>query len=164
MKKILSVRGTDFLAFLICACLIGFAIYLQFSKNIEPCPLCIIQRVIVVITGLLFFLGSLQRFGSIIWLKIYHGFICLVALSGAGIAWRQVWLQLHPEKHAQACAPSLEFMLRNLPLTDTLRLLLTGGDDCATVHWTFLNLSIPMWTLIFFCLLALLALINALRI
>ena len=41
--------------------------------------------------------------------------------------------------------------------------MLTGSGDCGTVDWTFLGLSMPAWSLVWFLLLAAVALFAGLR-
>src|SRR3546814_17871510 len=52
-------------------------------------------------------------------------------------------------------------MMEVNPLTDVIRQVLTGSGECATVDWTFLGLSMPAWSLLWFVLLALLVLAAA---
>ena len=47
-------RAQFFLGFLICAGLLGYAIFLQLKMGLEPCPLCIFQRITVVTLGFVF--------------------------------------------------------------------------------------------------------------
>ena len=49
------------------------------------------------------------------------------------------------------------------PLTDVVRKVLTGSGECARVDWTFLGLSMPAWSLLWFVLLAVLVLVAASR-
>ena len=82
-------------AFLLCAGLLSFGYYLQFHEGLDPCPLCIFQRIAFMATGLLFLAAAIQapgRTGS----RIYAVLISLAGLTGAGIAVRHVWLQHLP--------------------------------------------------------------------
>ena len=54
-------------------------------------------------------------------------------------------------------------MLENFPLARTLKTLVSGTGECATVDWTFLGLSMPWWSLIWFVLLGLWGLHAGLR-
>src|SRR5262249_30579467 len=40
------------LAFGVCAGLIAYALYLQYVDGLEPCPLCVFQRVVVIAMGI----------------------------------------------------------------------------------------------------------------
>ena len=70
-------------AFLLCAGLLSFGYYLQFHEGLDPCPLCIFQRIAFMATGLLFLAAAIHapgRTGS----RIYAVLISLAGLTGAG--------------------------------------------------------------------------------
>lgn len=151
MKLIkISSRLSFFLGFVVCVSLLAVGAYLQFVKQLEPCPLCISQRLAILATGLGFLLAAVHNQGR----KIYAVFIALLALSGASISIRHVWLQHLPPEEVPECGPGIEYMLQNFPLAETIKLMLTGTGDCAKVDWTLLGLSIPAWTLLAFLTLA----------
>jgi len=58
-----------------------------------------------------------------------------------------------------ACGPGLDYIMDAFPLLDALELVFTGSGECAEVNWSFLGLSMPGWTFIWFLLLAALALV-----
>ena len=139
--------------FAICAGLLGFAYFLQFHENLEPCPLCIFQRLAFLVLGMVFLLAALHhpgRIGS----RIYGVCIALSGLIGAGIAGRHLWLQHLPPDQVPECGPGLDYMLEVFPLTETLRMAFTGSGECADVTWSFLGLSMPGWTLLWYLALA----------
>jgi disulfide bond formation protein DsbB len=144
-----SRRLLNFAAGLYCAGLLGYGYYLQFHDGLEPCPLCIFQRIAFLVTGLLFLAAAAQgagRIGS----RIYAILITLAGLTGAGIASRHVWLQSLPPDRVPECGPGLDYMLEVFPLTETLKMVFTGSGECAEVSWTFLGLSMPGWALLNF--------------
>ena len=53
-----SFRAQCFLGFAICAGLLGYALYVQFVQQLEPCPFCIFQRLAFAATGVFFLLGG----------------------------------------------------------------------------------------------------------
>lgn len=133
--------------FLVCAGMIGFALYLQHFQGQEPCPLCILQRVAWVALGSLFLVAALHgpaRVGAV----IYGVLLFVVAGIGTAIAGRHVWLQNLPRDQVPACGPDLDFMLQQFPLSETLRRVLAGTGECAETGWTFLGLSIAGWSLV----------------
>lgn len=137
-----------------CASLLGFGYYLQFVKGIEPCPLCIFQRVAyfgVIVFGVTGAIHGPRGMGR----RIYSGMICLAGIAGAGVALRQVWLQHLPPDQVPECGPGLDFMLDTFPLSETIKMVFKGSGECAQVQWTFLSLSIPEWSLICFALIIL---------
>ncbi|MFK8066802.1 MAG: disulfide bond formation protein B [Gammaproteobacteria bacterium] len=137
------------LIFLACTGLMGFGFYLQYVKELEPCVLCMIQRLFFVMLGttaLLAFLHNPGRTGT----RIYAILTSLFSAFGAGIAGRQIWLQHLPADKVPECGPDLFFMLEVYPLTEALMTALKGTGDCAKVAWTFLGFSIPEWAIVIF--------------
>jgi len=129
-----------------CATVLGVGVYLQFVEELEPCPLCISQRLLFLATGLVFLLGTMPgRFS-----RFYAALSGLTALGGASVSARHVWLQHLPPEQVPECSPGIEYVFQHFPLADTLKLMLTGTGECAKVDWTFLGLAIPAWALIAF--------------
>lgn len=143
------------LGFAACDLLLGIAAYFQFSEGLEPCPLCISQRLMVLAVGLVMLIAGLHNPKKASMQRIYGWVGCAVALAGAGVSGRHVWLQHLPEDQVPACGPGLEYMLKHFPLGETLQAMLTGTGDCAKVDWTMLGLSMPAWVLMAFLGLAL---------
>lgn len=144
------------------AMLLGYGYYLQYVQGLEPCPLCMVQRMFFYIVMALYVIAALHapaRVGA--W--IYAGLIVLFAAGGAATASRQVWLQHLPADKVPQCGPDLFFMLENMPLSRTLQKLIQGSGECAAVDWKFLGLSIAGWALVWFIALAVYALWLAAR-
>jgi disulfide bond formation protein DsbB len=142
---------------LCCAALLGFALFKQVQDYLEPCPLCIFQRVAFFAMGLVALLAAIhgpQRTGQ--W--VYTGLFTLAASFGVAVSGRHVWLQSLPPDQVPECGPGLNYMLENFPLSETLSTIINGSGSCAEVDWTFLSLSMPWWTLIWYCGLGLLTL------
>lgn len=142
-----------------CVFLLGMGAYFQFIQGLEPCPLCISQRIAIFLTGLVFLIAGVQnptRTG----INRYAIVGALTALGGASISTRHIWIQHLPPDKVPECSPALEYMLQNFPLMDTLKLMLSGTGDCAKVDWTMLGLSMPEWTLLAFLMLATLSLMQ----
>jgi len=138
---------------IIIASLLGYGYYLQYVQGLEPCPLCMVQRLffyLLVTTFVIAALHAPRRVGT--W--IYTAFVVLFAAGGAATAGRQVWLQHLPADKVPQCGPDLFFMLENMPLSRTLQKLIQGSGECAKVDWTFLGLSIAEWSLLWFIALA----------
>ena len=145
------------LLLLFCSVLLATALYFQFVGGLEPCPLCISQRIMVLAVGLVMLVAVLHRPGSA-GTRAYAVLGCLTALAGASISGRHVWLQHLPAEEVPACGPGLEYMFRYLPLGDTLKAMVTGTGDCAKVEWSLFGLSMPAWVLICFLGLAVVSL------
>lgn len=145
----LSRRLVNGWGLLICAGGLGFAYYAQYSLGLEPCPLCIFQRLALLAVGLVFLAATVhdpRGWGA----RVYGGLIGLIAVLGAGIAARHVWVQHLPPAEAPRCGPGLDYLLQAFPLSETIHEVLTGSGECAKVDWTLLGLSIPEWTLLLF--------------
>src|SRR5690606_16332888 len=55
-----TFRSQCLAGFAICAALIGFAIFSQFAWGLEPCPLCIFQRIAFAALGLVFLVAAIH--------------------------------------------------------------------------------------------------------
>lgn len=143
-------RALFLLVFGACALLLAIAYYMEYVMGLEPCPLCMMQRVAVAAVGVLGLIAGLHDPRGLLGRRIYAGLIALFALFGAGLAGRQLWLQSLPADQVPACGPSVDYLLEAFPLLDVIMIALQGTGDCAKVSWTFLGLSIPGWTLIAF--------------
>lgn len=148
-----------FWGFLGCAFLLGMGAYFQFVDGLEPCPLCISQRIAIFLTGLCFLAAAIHNPGPK-GIKAYAIAGAIIALCGAAISTRHVWLQNLPPDKVPECGPGLEYMLQNFPLSATIKLMLSGTGDCAEVNWTMLGLSMPAWTLVAFLILATLSILQ----
>jgi disulfide bond formation protein DsbB len=145
----LSPRATFGAAALVCALLLAYGFFLQYYRGLEPCPLCLVQRgffFAVLAVCVLAALHGPGRRGAM----VYGSLAALLALGGAAVAGRQVWLQHLPPDKVPQCGPDLFFMMENFPLARTLKTLFSGTGECAAVDWTFLGLSIAEWSMIWF--------------
>ncbi len=149
MFSVLSKRLVNSAGFLFCAGLLGFGLYLQFLKDLEPCPLCIFQRITFISMGLIFLVAAIHNAGRI-FSRVYALLLAALGLTGAAIAARHVWIQHLPADQVPECGPSLEYMLEVFPLGEALTMAFTGSGECADVLWTFLGQSIPTWALLCF--------------
>ena len=142
-------RSTFLLVFLAVIFLLGAAFYLEYVRGLEPCPLCITQRVMLLGVGLVSLIAFLHN-PATIGRRIYGLLVSLWALGGLYFAGRQLWLQSLPEDQVPACGPGITYMLDAFPLSDVIRTLLTGDGNCAEVQWTLMGLSIPGWAAVGF--------------
>lgn len=142
---------------LICAALMAVALYMEHAMGLEPCPLCMLQRMAVMGCGVVALVSAL--IGPRGWgVRLGAAGLLVISATGAGLAGRQLWLQSLPADAVPACGPGYEYMREAFPFTEVIRMALEGSGDCARVQWEFLGLSIPGWTILFFvaaCLVAL---------
>ena len=143
----LTRRSLNFAGLLCCVGLLGYAWYTQGVLKVEPCPLCIFQRIGVAATGALFLMAWLHAPNGL-GARIYGVLLAGAALLTMAVAARHVWIQHLPADAVPACGATLNYMLDVFPLTDVIRKVLTGSGECHQVNWTFLTLAMPTWVLI----------------
>lgn len=148
-----------FLGFWACVGLLSAGYYFQFVQKLEPCPLCISQRIAIFLAGLCFLCAAIHNPGKT-GTRRYAILGTIIALCGAGISTRHVWIQHLPPDQVPECGPGLSYVFENFPLSATIKLMLSGTGDCAEVNWTLLGLSMPVWTLFAFLGLATLSLLQ----
>lgn len=148
--------------------LLGSALYMEHVMGLEPCPLCIVQRVAVITLGLISLIavlhtplseGNRRRPAA----RVYAALTTLAGGFGAAIATRQIWLQHQPADQLPSCLPSMDYMLEVLPFWEMLSLVFSGTADCAEVGWTFLGLSIAECMLLVFIVYTAFGLVQLLR-
>lgn len=147
--------------FLVCTGLIGFALWLQYVAGLEPCPLCMIQRVCFAAVGVVFLVAAIAGPHGF-FVKVYGTLAALLAATGAGFAMRHVWLQWYPPE-TESCTADLFTQLQRLPFASVIERALYATGDCARVDWRFLGLSIAEWSLVWFVALLLWALVYLTR-
>jgi disulfide bond formation protein DsbB len=137
------------------SCLLAGALVMEHLFDMDPCPLCLMQRVWFAIAGLISLTALLHspRWG------IYPLLTLLAAVIGAGFSIRQLYLQSLPEDQVPACGPDMTYMLENFPLSDVLAAMTRGTGSCAEVAWQF-GLTIPGWALVGFAAIAVLAMVQ----
>ncbi len=150
----LPQRPLFFIVFLFCSALIAAALYFQHGLGMDPCPLCILQRIAVMAVGIIALLAALHHPHGL-FLRLYGLFSTLAATAGAAIAGRHVWLQHLPEDELPACGPGLDYIMDTFPLLEAADIIMRGSGECANVSWTFLGLTMPGWMLLIFICMAL---------
>jgi disulfide bond formation protein DsbB len=136
-------------AFLACVALMATALTLQYALKLEPCPLCILQRVFIIALAVVMLVAALHN-PAIIGRRVYGVLIVVLGGLGTVVAGRHVWLQNLPEDQVPECGPGIEYLLDAFPLMEALSLVFRGSGECADVQWVFLGLTIPGWTLVVF--------------
>jgi disulfide bond formation protein DsbB len=157
-----SPRALYAIVFIACFGLLATGYFMQYVMNLEPCPLCMVQRFFFYGVGIVALIGLLH--GSIgIMNKLYSGLMALLAIGGSVVASRQLWLQSLPPNQVPSCGADFDFLVHNFPIAKAIESLWQGSPSCAEVTWTFLGLSIAGWAFIWFVSFALLALIQMFR-
>ncbi|MGE6795668.1 MULTISPECIES: disulfide bond formation protein B [Psychrobacter] len=154
MLKLTTYRNLQ--VFLVLMAVIGmsFALfYLQRHLGLSPCPLCIFQRIGLMVMGGFALIAALFNPKS----KVVRLILWLGSLAGIGwataVAARHVWLQHLPADQVPSCGPGLDYWLDTLPMKQVLNEVFAGSGECAEIAWRFMGLSIPEQSLILFSIL-----------
>jgi len=152
IDQLLHRRRLNTIGFLTCLGLMGFALFQQHVMKLDPCPLCVFQRIGVIGCAIVFALAAMHNPGRI-GARIYGLLLLVPAGFGGGVAARHIWLQSLPPDQVPACGPGLNYMLETFPLGDMLKMVFEGSGECAKIVWSFLGLSMPGWVLVWMVIL-----------
>ncbi len=158
----LSFRTQFLLGFAAVCAILGYALFVQFVDHAEPCPLCIFQRLAFAATGVVFLVGGLHAPRGTKGRKVYGVLAFIAALIGIGIAGKHVTLQLFPPA-MPSCGPGWDYLIETNTWLGVLRSVLGAKSDCSVINWSFLGLTMPMWSLLCFVVLAAWALLAGFR-
>lgn len=151
LTRLLRTRLVYLYIFLFCVSLLGIAMYMEHVMMLEPCPLCIMQRIFFISAGLVSLVAFIHNpvaRGKV----IYGGLVAALAAIGGGFAIRQIYLQHLPKDEVPACGPSLSYMMEQFPLRDVLAVMFSGDGNCAEVVWRdpVIGMNIAEWSLVCF--------------
>ena len=149
IQKIFAGKTGYLMGFVACFGIVILALVIQTIYKLEPCPLCITQRMFFMGLGVLFLIGAFIKPTSLLQ-KIFTGLQVLAALGGAGWAMRHWYLQANKESMIADCGVGFDYMFENFPLEKMFKLIFKGTGDCAAIDWTFLGLTLPQLGLISF--------------
>ncbi|MCO4784976.1 MAG: disulfide bond formation protein B [Marinomonas atlantica] len=161
MFTLLSARRFHGLVALVSFALLGTAFYMEYQMGLEPCPLCMLQRIAFFMIGVFALISALGHNAS--WQRKLAWPIVILSLLGAGLAIRHLYLQSLPMDELPACLPGLSYMFEVFPWQEIMQAMIMGTGECGDVMWTFLGLSIPGWTLVAFATMALINLWIAIK-
>lgn len=149
MSFLFRPRAWFFFVAASCASLLGYALYVQHVGFLDPCPLCVLQRVAFMWIGLVALIAAIhnpQRTGR--WL--YWILLAIGGLAGAAVSGRHIWLQSLPPGQVPDCGMGLNYMLETMPYGEVFSEVFYGSGECAQIDWTFAGFSMPWWTLIWY--------------
>jgi len=141
------------LVLVVCLALLSFGLYLQHGVGLEPCPLCIVQRYLMVLMALVAALGAAISVSRL--QMVAAGLAAALAGAGAFVAARQSWLQWFPPE-VYTCGRDFYGMIETFPLKRAIPMIFRGSGDCTKTDWTFLGLSIANWSFVAFLAMGLL--------
>lgn len=160
LNKLLAGRTGYLIGFLASFGLVAFALYIQQKHHLEPCPLCISQRIAFMFLGVLFLIAALHNPAKI-GRRIYGLLHLLAAAAGAVIASRHIWIQANPDKVMAECGAGFDYIFDTFPMKKALDLVFKGTGECSNIDWTLFGITIPQLSLICFVALAIYALLLA---
>jgi len=144
-------RGFNLFMAFVCHQLLIAAFYFQYVEGMDPCPLCIFQRIAVFVLGIWFLIHGVHKpLAGSRWNHFYNIGGLITCLVGGGISARHAYLQSLPADQVPACGPSLDYLVDMLPFMEVLDVVLKGSGECAKVSWSLMGLSMPTWLLLFF--------------
>lgn len=156
-------RFFQLIVMLLVAAVIGVALFLEHHDQLQPCPLCIFQRlafILIAVGSLIVFLGYHCRYARLTgWI-----FSFIFSLAGLALALRQMWLQHLGASAVTTCVPGLNYLYSNFSWFKATMLVFQGTSDCAAVTWRLFGLSMAGWSAIcfgFFVLVFLLSLVGS---
>ena len=142
-----GTRQLNLAGFLACVGMMAYALYAEHYLLMAPCPLCVFQRMSVIVLGIIFLIAALHNPAG--WGRhVYTSLILAATGFGVGVAGRHVWLQNLPPDQVPACGAGYDYIMDTLPFTEALSVIFTGSGECATIDWQFLGLTMPAWVVI----------------
>jgi disulfide bond formation protein DsbB len=140
-------RLNNFLGFGACVALLAYALYAQFQLGLEPCPLCIFQRIAIAALGVVFLIAALHHprgWGA----QAYAILIGIAASVAIGVSARHIYVQHAPPGSLPSCGAPLGYLMKHMSPGALIERVLSGSGECSEVNWSFLGLAMPTWVLI----------------
>lgn len=129
--------------FLFCAASIAFALYQQYYEFKDPCPLCLFQRVAIMVCGMIALGAAALPFSR--WNRFWPSLLTLAALAGLSISLRQIHLQYFVDPSSlPSCGAGLAYLFDTQPWMQVFRSVLSGHGECASKD-EVLGLSLAIW-------------------
>lgn len=150
MAKIKLFAGT------ISIFLVIFSVIIQEIYSLDPCPLCITQRIVFLISGVVFLTFYLRPFNK--WIELFV--LLAINLFGLVFALRHVLIQKKIIQIPAECGIDLGYMFDNFPLTEMFELVFRGTGDCSEIDWTLIGITIPEWSALWFVIFIIITVVN----
>lgn len=145
----MNFRKALFCLAILSAVCTAFSFFAQYKMGMNPCVLCISQRVLIIVIGLVALISALCPNRSLVERSIYSVIGILIALGGLCIAFYQIYIQYLPEWKQPTCGAPWSFRLRNAPLFDWFEPLIRGTGNCGEVQ-RLMGIPLPVWGALFF--------------
>jgi disulfide bond formation protein DsbB len=125
------------------------ALYFQYGMGLEPCIMCIYQRVAILGIMLAGFIGGMAPNVTIVRLVAYAGW-AVSAIWGLLLAIEHVSIQTQTDPFAFATCQSVPNFPSWLQLHQWFPGIFEARGDCGSIDWQFLGLSMPQWMIVMF--------------
>lgn len=148
--KQLSLSRSAWLLFSFsCFALEGVALYFQHGMGLQPCVMCIYERLALLA---ILFAGLIGAIAPRFWLTRWAAFLLglFSAIKGLSLAIKHTDYQLHPAPW-NTCSPFLDFPA-TLPLDQWFPSIFAASGDCGKISWQFLGLIMPQWLIVIFAI------------
>ncbi|WP_421848704.1 disulfide bond formation protein B [Marinomonas sp.] len=162
MSLFLSARRFHGLVAFVAFALLAVAFYMEYQMGLEPCPLCMLQRIVFFCVGVVSLVSALTSSEKA--RKVFSWMVVVLSFAGAALAIRHLYLQSLPMDELPACLPGLSYMFEVFPWQEIMQAMVMGTGECGDVVWTLFGISIPGWTLVAFIGMAIINIVIALRI
>jgi disulfide bond formation protein DsbB len=157
MQNFLTFKKINLFGSLLAFILVGLAVAIQTQFNLEPCPLCVTQRIVFIVIGCLFLLFSFIKPNQLI--RFIHLTSLLITnIVGIVFASKHILIQSKWITVPAECGIDLDYMFENFPLTEAFSLLFKGTGDCSEIDWLFLGLTLPQLAFIAYIIFSILTL------
>jgi disulfide bond formation protein DsbB len=161
MFTFLSARRFHGLVAFAAFVLLAVAFYMEYQMGLEPCPLCMLQRIVFFCVGVVSLVSALTASEKA--RKVFSWIVVVLSFVGAALAIRHLYLQSLPMDELPACLPGLSYMFEVFPWQEIMQAMVMGTGECGDVVWTLFGISIPGWTLVAFVGMAIVNIVIALR-
>lgn len=158
-KGLSQGRGAWLLLAASCAALEATALYFQHGMGLNPCVMCIYERIALLGVMIAALIGAIAPRSTVVrWIALLLGLFS--ATKGLMLALKHTDYQLHPAPWNQ-CSPFVDFP-ETLPLNKWFPNVFEATSlDCAKITWRFLDLTMPQWLIgVFAIYLAILAIVT----
>ncbi len=145
-----NLRVLSAITVLVSIALLASAYYFELVLELEPCPMCIMQRIVVLALGCIALVAFFHNPSNSTGRKVYASIAGITSIIGVAIAVRHSWIQAFPPEDIPSCGAPLDYMLEIMPFQEVLSAMLTGTASCTDISWNFLGLTMPNWMIIVF--------------
>lgn len=145
----ITFKSIQYCLMLITFLVLASSFYFQYAMGLQPCPLCLMQRLCVfLLLTIIFFSFFTYKVRLLSYMQL------LFSCAGLYFALRQLWLQTLPEGMAPACMPGLDVLIKYFPWQTVAHALFWGSGECGQVSWQLLGISMPGWSALYFIFMA----------